>query len=159
MSDPWSEWQNDDWSTPAKSAEVPPSNAEIWQKANTAQPVIPFASIDAPVNYKPQVQILKRRVQEPEEAAKAALRKEQELAERNRRAAQQSASREQRYKEVRERLFGADASINGSKSATASRTHSPSSDYSASQPQRQARGPQGSGFASRSKPEKSANQP
>lgn len=152
MSDPWSEWQNDDWSASAASSKKAATDAELWQKANhvSAQASVPFHTVEASVAYKPQLKILKR--QGPSSDEQDVARRAQAAAQNASLMADQGTSREQRYKEARERLFGSSADHKTGKVESERRTQSPRPPAAVKHPQRQAHGPQGQGFQGRIKP-------
>ncbi|CCG83388.1 protein of unknown function [Taphrina deformans PYCC 5710] len=145
--DPWADDWEDDWTKAAKTTK---SNSEIWSQANSLSSTVPTTDIPvvAPaINYRPQVKILKRESSnDMDNDTKIKIDPRHHM---------DKATREARYKEARERLFGTPEPMIEVEPPL--RRHSPAHtpgaiNPSVSKPERQSKGPENSGrggFAAR----------
>lgn len=138
--DPWADDWDADWS---KSVRATASSNEIWSQANNkVAPQLDLSDVTPKVAYKPQIKILKR---DPSASSAGDSKQSAE------RVAVDQVSKEARYREARDRLFGPSVAS----SPAQSRCSSPSTQFNSSvNPVRQSKGPEESGrggFANRGK--------
>lgn len=148
--DPWADDWEDDWTKAAKTSK---SSSEIWSQANSQSSTIPataIANVTPSIAYRPQVKILKRETNgaesPPNDATRIGIRSNMD-----------QATREARYREARERLFGK-AAAEGVKLEPPLRRNSPATRVpphetgGIAKPERQSKGPEAGhrgGFAGR----------
>lgn len=137
--DPWADDWEDDWT---KAAQTKATSSEIWSQANSRTTSTADIQKLAPqVSYKPQIRILKRDASLSNSAHDVNLEKM-----RANQVDNSKASREERYKEARERLFGASGTSSLTETVERKSDRAPRT-AERSQPARQARGPQEAGSA------------
>lgn len=126
--DPWADDWEDDWSRASKTAA---SSTEIWSRANTqSAPVVDLSDVTPKVAYKPQIQILKRDPCASDANDRSAAKDTVTI---------DQMSKEARYKEVRERLFGSPVP------ATQPRSRASPVTQEIQRPVRQSKGPEQAG--------------
>lgn len=140
--DPWADDWDADWT---KATKQTASSNEIWSQANhKTTPPVDLSQVTPKIAYKPQIKILKR---DPGTLDANIEAKPQAQA-------LDSAAREARYKEARERLFGS-SDVSTARQLPSSRSTTPGQSLpELAKPLRQSRGPEvggRGGFSGRGK--------
>lgn len=136
--DPWADDWEDDWSN---AAQKQATSSEIWSQANSrTTPPADLRSLAPQVAYKPVIRILKR-----EKSSSDATDGAGTGDGRSKQADSDKATREARYKEARERLFGSSGTKPALENMDRRKLDLAAGDVHASRPARQSRGPSEAG--------------